>query len=122
LTRDYFPFIILLSGRFKQIIQQGEANMKSQKLFTAIFCVLVAAASNTALARHGADDGPNHEANEHAAGHEANEHAGGHEANEHANRGGSASNDRRGQHRGRDDHGRHRRGKDVPVAATPATP
>ncbi len=58
--------------------------MTSQKLLATIFCTLVAVASTNALARHGADDGPNHEANEHAAGHEANEHAGGHEANEHA--------------------------------------
>ena len=58
--------------------------MMNKKLLVGIFSAAFILAPSYSYARNGADDGPNHEANEHAAGHEANEHAAGHEANEHA--------------------------------------
>ncbi len=76
--------------------------MLNQKLLVALFSAALALAPSISFARQGADDGPNHEANEHAAGHEANEHAS-------------------GNNQGGDKHGRNRRGRDkdnvMPVPA-----
>lgn len=58
--------------------------MMNKKLLVGIFSAAFILAPSYSYARNGADDGPNHEMNEHGAGHEMNEHAAGHEANEHA--------------------------------------
>jgi hypothetical protein len=89
--------------------------MIQRKLLILFVSAALSLASTTTFARHGADDGANHEANEHVAGgtaatHDAREHVAGHEANEHATTGTgtAASNaDSRGHRQERNRRGRH---------------